>query len=213
MLEPVVTITDYIISIQCLYMSVYVFRKMASIPWVLLFGSLGAASLVGGTVHGFLPDEASLAYAILWRLVLIFIGVAALAEWYVGCAFLKNMRVTSIIRKLAIFQFFVFSYVIIIHSQSFVLEAVNCLPPSLFIIVVFCRGYAVTDNKNFIFGASGVILSLFGSFIQAEGVSLHHVYFNHNALYHVIEFFSIYLLFIMARWTLSSARVRFKMLW
>ena len=57
MLEPDVTITDFILAVQCLCFAVLIYRKSDNIPWLLLFGSLGIASLIGGVVHGFLCDE------------------------------------------------------------------------------------------------------------------------------------------------------------
>ena len=119
MLEPDVAITDYILAVQCLCFTLLIYRTSIHTPWFLLFGSLSAASLTGGTVHGFLPDKSSLAYVVLWRATLISIGALALAGWYVGSAFLKNKQMAGWVRRAAIVQFFLFCMGILFYSQQF----------------------------------------------------------------------------------------------
>src|SRR5262249_55929132 len=108
MLEPDVTITDYILTAQCFSFAALVYKKSINLPWLLFFGSLSIASLAGGTTHGFFSDETLVSYAILWRAALIAIGVVALAGWYVGAAFLRNKQVAWWIKKFAIVQFSLF---------------------------------------------------------------------------------------------------------
>lgn len=206
MLEPDVTITDYILAVQCLCFALLIYRKAANFPWIFLFGSLSSASLMGGTVHGFLPDESSLAYAILWRLTLISIGGMTLAGWYVGSAFFINKPAAEWIRKVAIAQFCLFSAIIIFYSQQFLLAALNYLPSAFFLFALFLRGYFKTKERAYLFGVVSIALTFLGSFIQIAKVSLHPIYFNHNALYHVIQFIAICLLFIMARYNITRGK-------
>jgi hypothetical protein len=204
MLEPDVTITDYILAAQCLGLALLIYRKSANMPWLLLFGSLGAASLIGGTVHGFFPDESSLAYAILWRLTLLSIGGTAFAGWYVGSAFLKDKRMAAWIEKAAIAEFLLFSAIVIFYSQLFLLAALNYLLAVIFLIVVFLCGYFKTKEKAFLFGLASMAFTLLGSFVQIAKISLHPDYLNHNALYHAIQFIAIWLLFFAALWDIKD---------
>jgi hypothetical protein len=200
MLEPDVTITDYILTAQCLSFAVLVYKKSINLPWLLFFGSLSIASLAGGTTHGFFSDETLVSYAILWRTTLIAIGAVALAGWYVGAAFLRNQKIAWWIKKISIVQFSLFTAVILFYSQQFLLAAVNYLPAAFFLFFVFIRSYLKTKEKAPLYGALGVILTFIGSFIQIAKISLHPQYFNHNALYHAIQFVAICLLFVTARW-------------
>ena len=53
--------------------------------WFTLFlGSICAASVCGGTVHGFFLDERTLGYAVLWPAALLAMGVTALAMWAIA---------------------------------------------------------------------------------------------------------------------------------
>jgi hypothetical protein len=198
MLEPDVTITDYLLAAECLCFAIVLYHRSASVPWLLLFGSLSAASLAGGTVHGFFPDESSLAHAFLWRMSLIAIGGMALAGWYVGSAFLQNRQVAGWIKKGAVLQFILFSVVILFHSQAFLIAAVNYLPAAIFLLIIFMRGYLRTKRKALLLGAASIVLTFMGSFVQIAHIPLHPVYFNHNALYHAIQFIAVCLLFAAA---------------
>ena len=119
MLEPDVTITDYILTAQCFSFAALVYKKSINLPWLLFFGSLSIASLAGGTTHGFFSDETLVGYTILWRAALIAIGAVALAGWYVGAAFLRNKQVAWWIKKIAIVQFSLFTLIILFYSQQF----------------------------------------------------------------------------------------------
>ena len=207
MLEPDVTITDYILAAQCLCFALFIYKKSENIPRLLLFGSLASAALLGGTVHGFLPDTSSPTYAILWRLALISLGGMTLAGWYIGSGFLKSKQAAGWIKKAALAQFFLFGAIILFHSQQFLLAALNYLPAAIFLFAVFLRDYFKTKEKAFLWGVIGILLTFLGSFIQITKISLHPVYFNHNALYHVIQFVAICLLFVTAQRDITREKI------
>jgi len=93
-----------------------------------------------------------------------------------------------------------FTLIILFYSQQFLLAAVNYLPAAFFLFFVFIRSYLKTNEAAPLCGAIGIILTFVGSFIQIAKISLHPQYFNHNALYHAIQFVAICLLFVTARW-------------
>ena len=199
MLEADVAITDYLLTIQCLYFSFYIYKNSLNWPWVLFFASLGLASFVGGTVHGFFPNESSLSYLVLWKTTLILTGVTALSGCYVGSAFLKNEHLANIIKKIALVQFFLFTLVILFYSQNFFLAAVNYLPTTIFMLSMFIRAYYRIKQKSLIFAILGIFFILLGSFIQMSKISFHPEYFTHNALYHALQFIAMYLLFLLSK--------------
>jgi uncharacterized protein DUF6962 len=200
MLEPDVTITDFVLAIQSFCFAVLVYKESTDLPWLTFFGTLCIASLAGGVTHGFIPEESSLNYAILWKASLIAIGAMALAGWYVGARFLENNRVARWTKKFAIVQFFLFSAVVLFYSQDFLLAAINYLPTALFLFAVFSRSYFRAKEMARLYGAIAIMLTFVGSFIQIVKISPHPQYFNHNALYHAAQFVAICLLFVTARW-------------
>lgn len=203
MLEPDVTITDFILAIQCFCFAALVCKKSTHSPWLLLFGSLCIASLAGGITHGFLSDEQSSSYAILWRAALLAIGVLALAGWQIGAAFLHHKYAGRRIKHLAAVQFLLFAVLILFYSQNFLFAALNYLPAAVFMLFVFARSYFKTNERALFLGAIGIFLTLIGSFVQIAKIPLHPQYFNHNALYHAIQFIAVCLLFITARWDIA----------
>jgi hypothetical protein len=162
--------------------------------------------LAGGTVHGFLSEEASTAYAVLWRLTLIAIGAMTWAAWGIGRQFIHSVRARKWIERGAILQFCLFSSVILFHSQQFLLAELNYLPAAIFLLIVFLRKYFVTKEKALLFGVVGMAVTFAGSFVEIARISLHPQYFDHNALYHTILFIALCLLFITAQWDVTRGR-------
>lgn len=203
MLEPDVTITDFILAIQCFWFALLLYKRPINLPWLLLFGSLSLAALTGGITHGFSSDEQSTGFAILWRGALIAVGAMALAGWHIGAGFLHHKTVARWIKQLAAIQFLLFAVVISFYSQSFLLAALNYLPTAVFLFFVFVRSYFKTNESAPFSGAISILLTLLGSFVQIAKISLHPQYFNHNALYHAIQFIAICFLFVTARWDIA----------
>ena len=150
-------------------------------------------------MHGFLPDEQSLPYKVLWRVALISIGITAFAGWHVGAARITSIKMVKFIRGAAALQLCLFSMAILFYSQDFVLVALNYLLSALFLLVVFGREYLITGRGASLSGAAAIVLTFVSSYVQISGVSFHPQYFNHNALYHVIQFIALCMLFVAAR--------------
>ena len=90
------------------------------------------------------------------------------------------------------------------YSQKFLVAAINYLPSACFLLLIFVHGFLSTRKKTYAYGIMGVVLIFLGSFVQIAKISLHPIYFNHNALYHMIQFIAVWLLFLVARWKLSK---------
>jgi hypothetical protein len=204
MLEPDVAITDYILAAQGFCFAILIYRKSINLPWLLLFGSLAVASFTGGTVHGFFSDESSLISSLLWKITLIAIGAVALAGWHVGTAFLRNRHVAWWIEKIAFAQFYFFTAFVLFYSQQFFLAALNYLPTAIFLLAIFTREYHRKKLNAPLFGAFGIVLTFLGTSVQFAKIPLHPLYFNHNALYHAIQFVATCLLFATAQWDITQ---------
>ena len=95
MMEPDVTLTDYALALESVLFLVLLRRGRARPErprsWFsLFFGSVSAASLCGGTVHGFFLDEHTLGYAILWPTTLLILQAVALFLFFLGGRWLVN---------------------------------------------------------------------------------------------------------------------------
>ena len=116
--EPAVALTDFALAIECAVFVALLARGDASdktlrLWFVVFFASAGLASVLGGSVHGFFPDKSSDSRQILWQATLLAILVTALAAWNIGAGLLLTERNATVVRRLAILQLGVFSFVVL----------------------------------------------------------------------------------------------------
>lgn len=87
--DPAVTLTDYGLAIECSLIVWLLLRTSASDEtlrlWLIVFfAAAGAASFLGGTVHGFFKAADSRGRGILWPATLISILLSGLAASFVA---------------------------------------------------------------------------------------------------------------------------------
>jgi hypothetical protein len=70
----------------------------------------------------------------------------------------------------------------------------NYLPATLFLFLAFVLQMRTGRKQPALFGASGVLITFVGAAVQRLGIALHPTYFNHNALYHVLQAVALVLL-------------------
>ena len=204
MTEPDVTLTDYALAVETLLFAYLLMRRTtandAARNWLAaLFLSLTAAAALGGTSHGFFADESSPGYRILWPLTMISIGSAAAAGWGFGAAVMFGARIARMIGLLAGIGLAVYCGVILFVSEDYLVAIVTYLPASLIIMAAFGRAFHRTRARSAVFGVVGIVLTFVAAAVQQAGISIHPTYFNHNALYHVIQGVGLFLVFLGGR--------------
>lgn len=200
MLEPDVTLTDYALALECVVFCALLLRggpwhQPLRRWWVFFFASIGVAALIGGTVHGFLPGNAA-----LWTATLLTLGATSLAAWMIG----SYLLALPAIRRAAVVLLLVYVAVVLFVRQEFLVAIAMYLPATLFLLVAMVRVHRTTRERAVAIGIGGLALTFVAAAVQQLKVGLHPVYFNHNALYHLIQFVALWLLFIAAR-RLSTA--------
>jgi hypothetical protein len=202
MSEPDVTLTDFALALECAVFCVFVAR--ASRPplrrwWVLFFASIGVGALCGALVHGWYSDESTTAWAILWRGALLSIGVTATATWAIGAYLQMGERLGAAVRRAARWLFVVYAIIVLTVSTSFFVAVLMYLPATLFMLVAIVDAYRRSPTRAEAYGIAGLVLTLIGAAIQQLRIAIHPVYFNHNALYHVVQAIALFLIFLAAR--------------
>lgn len=205
MTEPDVTLTDYGLAIECAVFAYLLSRQPTERKdlrswFVVFFGATGAATLAGGTVHGFFLDERTLGAVILWPATLLAIGMAPLAAWGIAATIQFRHPVARWFVIAAGAVFAGYAGTVLFVSQAFAVAVVNYLPAALFLALVFGLAYRRTRARAVLLGLIGLALTFMASAVQQTGIALHPVYFNHNALYHVIQGAALFLIFWSARW-------------
>jgi len=201
--EPDVALTDYGVTLECAILTGLLFRREPARRglrnlFALLFASAGVAALAGGTVHGFFLRESALG-AILWRIVLLAVGLTALAGWSIGGRLLFPERTARLVEVLAAVECAAYTFVVLAIDQSFWIAIANYAPSVFFVAFSFLVAYRRHGEGPLLAGLVGLLLMIAGAIVQRLRVAVHPAYFNHNALFHVIQMAAFLLVFVAGR--------------
>jgi hypothetical protein len=209
MTEPDVALTDYAVALEAALLIWLLPRgrghaNKLRLWFVLFFASVGAASVLGGTAHGFFLDAQAPGHAMLWTATLLAMGVTALSMWAIGATLLFSRRVVRWVLVAAAAQGVSYAAVVLFVSQQFWVGIADNLPAILFLLIAL--GVTARRHRQPILwlAAAGPVLVLVAAVLQQLRVGMHPVYFNHNAVYHVLQAVAIYLLFLGGRWLLTA---------
>jgi len=190
MLEPDVTITDYLLSLMCAIFAWWCWCQRAD-AWrwyVMFFITLSLASLFGGTVHGFIPS--GWWSDVLWCGVLLSLGGTAVAMWGIAttltCRHETTRRVMWVVAVLGL----IYAAVVIGGVREFAVSIVAYLPAAIGMLVAYVRH--LQHPGHWQWGIVGVLLTFVAAGVQVGQVALHPQWFNHNALYHLIQAIALF---------------------
>lgn len=206
MLEPAVTLTDYALAIECGVFAALLSRIRSGVDsrrvwYMAFFASLAVASLSGGTSHGFFPDKGSLAHAVIWDTTLLAIGLTGLAAWMIGAEIIASPTAARALRLAAAAGFVAYAGTVVLVTDRFAAAVVFYLPPTLFLLVLFCRR---SRRAHYRLGAAGLALTLCAAGVQQTGVGLPPLQVDHNTLYHLMQAVALALLFLGARGVITD---------
>ncbi|HEY4307907.1 MAG TPA: hypothetical protein VGN12_00520 [Pirellulales bacterium] len=204
MSEPDVTLTDYAVAIEAVVLLILLRGTQVSTgalgTWLaLFFGSICAASLFGGTVHGFLRDERTLAYRILWPATLVAMGVTAFSMYAIGAELTLSPEYIRWMVIAAATQFLIYAAVIVFARQDFWLGIADNLPAILFLLFAIALKWRNGANDDLSLALAGLGLVLVAAALQYLQLGIHPIYLNHNALYHVLQGLALFLFFLGIR--------------
>lgn len=163
----------------------------------VLMGALASAALWGGVYHGFFPaGTTTRAGLVLWLAVVVSIVLASATLVDLSLRTLVP-RVAGTVRNTVLGGYaaaFIATALLVDHSfRTVVLFYGPAL--GLFLLVSAARA-AVTRNAGWMFMAAGLASSVVAALVQQMKVMLHPVYFDHNALYHVVQGGALVLIFL-----------------
>jgi hypothetical protein len=208
--EPAVALTDWGLSVEAAVLAVFI--RAAGTGrirtwWVAFFAATAVSALLGGLAHGFFTD-ATKTGIVLWRLTLLMIGLIALASWGVGASALATPVAVKWIVRGATGLFVAYAVIVLVVTDAFAVAIAHYVPASLFLLVALVHLYRRTAAFPVLAGVVGLVVLFLGTWIQWQRISLHPVYFTHNALYHAIAAVALLGLYQAARWMVASARTR-----
>lgn len=205
-----VSLTDYGLAAECLWLGYLMarLRTTAASSLPLLFAafyfSIAIAAVAGGTVHGFFLDKSSPGYSILWPLTLIFVGVTALFGVQIGSALQFSPPTTTYINRGAVAIFLAYCAAVLFFRRDFRVAILDYVPALVFLGVTFLLAYRRRNQPRLLIGFIGVCTMLFAAAAQQAKIGIDPVYFDHNALYHVLQGIALFMVFLAARESIKS---------
>lgn len=202
------TLTDWALALECALFVILLLRRRAEDVamrrwWAAFFASASVAPLLGGTVHGFFPPGSS-GHAWLWPGTLLAIGVTALCGWGIGARMNFSRTVARWIALAALAQFGVYSVLVLFVTRSFRIAIAVYLPAALFLWVSLVLAHGRRRARPLRLAGWGMLLTFAGAGVQQLRIGLHPTWFDHNAVYHVVQGVALLLVFFGARWLVEA---------
>ncbi len=166
----------------------------------LIFGCLCASSVTGGSYHGFFPGgtEGPGGWAV-WITTMLILGVAASLAWILFFVLLGGARGLRGVVVAVGGAFLVYAYVVVRIDPSFRVSAIASAAPVLAVLVLMLVRAVRDGHRNATLASAAIVLMLAAAVLQQLHVGLHPVWFNHNALYHLLEGIALAVLFVALR--------------
>jgi len=199
-----VALTDYLLAAECGLFALLAGKGASGNPhfragWVVFFATLGAASLLGGTVHGFFQGAASAPGALLWKGTMLVMGLTTMACWMLGAVMMTEGAVPRWIRAAVVVQFLTYTVVVLRVSQSFWVAILNYLPAVLFLLFGSWRLHQKHRIPGLPLISLGLAWTLAASALQQLRIGIHPRFFDHNALYHLMVGAALAVIFLGVR--------------
>lgn len=172
--------------------------------FAIVLGAIAVSSLLGAISHGFLPERESSMGALIWRSTLMLLGPAAVGLCMLACLLLFRPGTVERARALTLILLAIYVGLVLFEYHEFLIALLLYLPAT----VLLLAGFVVRWRQGQSFAADGAIamvLTLIAGLLQYLHIGIHPVYFNHNALYHVIQGIALYFLYRAGRKWISSS--------
>jgi hypothetical protein len=200
-----VSLTDYGLAAECLWFSYRMARLQTETAIALprlfaaFFLSIAIAAVAGGTVHGFFLNENSLGNRILWPFTLVMVGLTALFGVQIGAALQFPRSIGEYVNRGAAVIFLAYCAVVLFVTRDFRIAILDYVPALVFLGMVFLLTCRRRKMPILLIGFIGVCTMLFAAAAQQVKLGVHPVYFDHNALYHVLQGIALFMIFLAAR--------------
>lgn len=210
--DPDVVLTDVALAV----LGAWFARRLAGSPHpgplgradVVLLVALASAAFWGAVFHAFFPgDTDTLGGFIAWIPVSLSIVVAGAALLELG---LRTMvpGLNPRTRRLMVWVYAaVFAAVVLLLDESFASIVRFYVPPLLFFLLAAVVR-AAREAGGWTLIALGLALSALAAVLQQLEVALHPVYFDHNAVYHVVQAAALVVLYLGFRRVADSTGER-----
>lgn len=170
-------------------------RQRALWFWMLGFISCGIGAFGGGISHGFKEFIGDSGVSLSWTLCVYCFGLTTLLN-LCGTIFAHaSIKWQFPLLTIACLEFLFYSCWMMFHD-SFFYVMLNYSSGAIAIIVFELREWKNCTSGSYII--AGIVLTFFAGALQQSGFGFHE-HFNHNDIYHIIQMFSMVLLYLGVR--------------
>jgi hypothetical protein len=163
----------------------------------VVLGGLASAAFWGAIFHAFFPDRTATPLGFLaWLPVALSILVVAAALLDVALAILVARLTPGARRAIVLVYGTVFLGVVLLIDESFSTIVLLYGPTLVLALVAAALGAARARSSGWTLIAAGFAMSAGAALLQQAGVAIHPVYFDHNAVYHVVQAVALVLLYL-----------------
>ena len=199
--EPDVVFTDLGLAILAAYLGwrLWTASGIGSLAraGAVLLGGLASAAFWGAIFHAFFPaDTATLPGFIAWIPVAVSIIVAGATMLELGLRFLVPALPAPVRRSIVATYAAGFAVVVLLLDESFTSIVRFYLPPLILLLAAAGHQAIRGRNAGWTRIALGLIISVGAALLQQAEVSIHSLYFDHNAVYHVVQSVAIVFLYL-----------------
>jgi hypothetical protein len=172
--------------------------------FAIVLGAIAVSSLLGAISHGFVPEEHGRIGALLWRSTLMLLGPAAVGLCMLACLLLFRPGTVERARALALIMLGIYVGLVLFEYHEFVIALLLYLPATVMLLAAFVMRWR--QGQSFaVDGAIAMVLTLAAGLLQYLHIGINPIYFNHNALYHVIQGVALYFLYRAGRKWISAS--------
>ena len=198
--KPDVVFTDLGLAI----LGAYLGRRLWSAPGqgmlsrtgVVVMGGLASAAFWGAIFHAFFPaNTATPPGFIAWIPVPLSILVVAAALLELGLRILAPRLPPRARRSIVATYAAGFAAVVLLVDESFSTIVRFYAPALVFFLIVAVRQAIRSRSAGWTLIAVSFMVSAAAALLQQANVSIHPVYFDHNAVYHVLQGVALVLLY------------------
>ena len=161
----------------------------------LIMAGLASAAFWGALFHALFPSGTATRPGLLaWAPVVLSIVVAAVAMLRLAGLLLVPQLTPALIRLVTIgyaVSFIVFALLI---DDSYT-SVVYFYVPALLLLLSGAFRLAIRGHRGWLLVATGLLVSLMAAILQQLRVRIHPVYFDHNAVYHLVQATALVLLY------------------
>jgi hypothetical protein len=199
--EPDVVLTDLGLAVLAAYLARRLWTGTAGSPLpkigAVLLSALASAAFWGAIFHAFFPAKtATIPGFIAWMPVVFSIVVAAVAMLELSLRILVSGMSPRVRRSVVVVYTAGFVAVVLLVDESFTSIVRFYVPALVLLLLAAAYRAANTRSAGWIMIAGGLLLSAGAAVLQQARILIHPVYFDHNAVYHVVQGVAVVFLYL-----------------